>query len=281
MLNFISDFINKTAVYRLMLYYLLLLFLVSCIYSMLGILPFSLQSFLISTTVLVAVCWIVNKVLAGIFKATPKKESAVITALILLLIVTPTATLENLILLALTAIIAMVSKYILVIGKIHIFNPAAIAVVITSYFLSSSASWWVGALPMLPFVLMGLSVVKKINRREMVSAFMITTLITALVLGFVSGSDLVALFRVLVFTSPLFFFAFSMLTEPLTTPPTAKHQIIYGVIAGFLFAPGVHIGSFYPCPETALVIANIYSCLANPRVRLEAGFLKKLKWGRT
>ncbi len=40
------------------------------------------------------------------------------------------------------------SLYILSLNNKHIFNPAAIAVVITSFALGESASWWVGTASM-------------------------------------------------------------------------------------------------------------------------------------
>jgi ferredoxin-NADP reductase len=61
---------------------------------------------------------------------------------------------------------------------------------------------------------------------------------------------------------------FVMLTEPLTTPPTEKLQIIYGAIVGLLFVPGVHIGSFYSTPELALLLGNIFAYVVSPKEKL-------------
>jgi ferredoxin-NADP reductase len=69
-------------------------------------------------------------------------------------------------------------------------------------------------------------------------------------------------------TTPLFFFAFVILTEPLTTPPTKGLQIGYGVLVGVLFAPWVHIGSFYFTPEIALLAGNIFAYLVSPKQKL-------------
>jgi len=67
--------------------------------------------------------------------------------------------------------------------------------------------------------------------------------------------------------SSLFFLAFVMLTEPLTTPPTALLRIVYGAIVGFFFAPNVHIGSLYLTPEIALLVGNVYSYIVSPKGR--------------
>src|SRR5258708_38616884 len=75
------------------------------------------------------------------------------------------------------AILAMASKYVLALYKKHLFNPAAIAVVITSFVLHDSASWWIGTVSMLPFVLIGgLLVIRKLRQEDMVWSFFIAAL---------------------------------------------------------------------------------------------------------
>jgi ferredoxin-NADP reductase len=64
------------------------------------------------------------------------------------------------------------------------------------------------------------------------------------------------------------FFAFVMLTEPMTTPPTNKLQIIYGILTGILFSPDIHFGSLYFTPELALVAGNIFSYAVSPKYKL-------------
>jgi ferredoxin-NADP reductase len=59
-----------------------------------------------------------------------------------------------------------------------------------------------------------------------------------------------------VIDSPLWLLGFVMLTEPVTTPPTRLRQLAYGLFAGVLCVPQLHLGSFYLTPELALVIAN-------------------------
>ena len=44
-----------------------------------------------------------------------------------------------------------------------------------------------------------------------------------------------------------------MLTEPLTAPTTRLPRLAFAALVGFLFAPNVHIGSFYFTPELALL----------------------------
>ena len=67
--------------------------------------------------------------------------------------------------------------------------------------------------------------------------------------------------------SPLFFFAFVMLTEPLTSPTMRFPRLAFAALVGFLFAPNVHIGSFYFTPELALVIGNLFAWAVTPKGR--------------
>src|SRR5258708_24998391 len=99
---------------------------------------------------------------------------------------------------------------------------------------------------MVPFVLIGgLLIVHKIRRFDLVGAFFLTALGTIFVTNVLKGSSPLAILQEALLYSPLFFFAAIMITEPLTTPPTKMLRIYYGAIVGFLFAPQVHLGSFF------------------------------------
>ena len=67
--------------------------------------------------------------------------------------------------------------------------------------------------------------------------------------------------------SVFFFFAFVMLTEPLTTPPTRVPRIAYGALVGVLLIQAPHIGSFFFSPEIALITGNIFSYFVSPKGR--------------
>src|ERR1039458_3314614 len=157
MLSMIDNFLNKTTMYRLVLYYLLGLLLAALALSLIGILPYSPVGLLYSVFFITLLCWIVNMVSAWIFKVPTNVESVYITALILALIMTPIKTLDIAYFgfIAWAAVWSETSKYILAINRKHIFNPAAFAVALTAITINQSASWWVGTLWMLPFVIAG------------------------------------------------------------------------------------------------------------------------------
>lgn len=278
MLNTIDDFLNKTTMYRLLIYYLGGLLGIAVIVGLFGNLGFSSVALVISTAVLLTACWVINRVFALIFNTSVNHESSIITALILALIITPKLGIYDIMFLLAASGLAMASKYILTVNDVHIFNPAAVAVVITAFGPQQNASWWIGTAAMLPFVLSGgLLVMRKIRREQMVMAFFITAfLITALFTWFSHGSPLTAI-KQTALTSPVFFLGFVMLTEPLTSPGTKNKQTWFGILVGLLVPPQVHIASFYTSPELALVIGNIFAYIINPRIRLFPVLTQKIR----
>src|SRR5205085_11940794 len=129
-----------------------------------------------------------NWILGSIFEVPTNIESAYITALILALIIDPVKSPGDLLFPGWAAILAMSSKYILALNNKHAFNPAAIAVVITSFALGESASRWVGTTSMLPAVLLGGALLmRKLRQGEMVVLFVTASLITICVVSLVQG----------------------------------------------------------------------------------------------
>src|ERR1035437_1058675 len=111
----------------------------------LGYLSYNPLAIAFSAAFAAAVCWAVNKVLAALYHVPANPESPLTTGLILALIITPAFTTHNLVFLPAAGGLAMASKYLLVIRKQNIFNPAAIAVVLTAFGAGDAASWWVGS----------------------------------------------------------------------------------------------------------------------------------------
>jgi ferredoxin-NADP reductase len=229
---------------------------------------------LFSTGFLLAVCGITNWLFAKGYGVPANAESANISALILALIITPITGYHDLIFLFWAGVLAMASKYIIAINHKHLLNPVAIAVAVTYFMVNQSASWWVGAAPMLPFVLLGgLLLVRKLRRSGLVLSFFFSAVTAIVVLSALAGqSPFTALQQTLLY-SPMLFFAFVILTEPLTTPPTSGLRVVEGLLVGVLFAPQLHIGSFYITPEVAMLIGNVFAYLVSPK----AAFVLQLK----
>lgn len=279
-MNIIDNFLNKITMYRLVLYYLIFLAIVAAIFSLIGTMPFGFIDLALSASLILSVSIITNITFSQVFKTPANTESVYITALILLLIITPLRSMQDAVFIGWVSVLSIASKYILAINKKHIFNPAAIAVVVTAFALNYPASWWIGTLSMLPFVLAGgLLVVRKLRRFDLVISFILVAVSIILASAFFQERDILKTFRTIVVESPLFFFSFIMLTEPLTTPPTENFRMLYGGLIGILFAPQLHIGSIYSTPEIALVLGNIFSYIISPKEKLFLKLKEKIKLG--
>lgn len=258
---FIDDFLNSTTMYRLVLYILIGYLAVALVLSFFKLLPFSPVNLIFSAGVLIIVCWTTNKLFAKAFNAPTNLESVYITALILSLIITPINSLSQLLYLAAASVLAISSKYILAIKKKHIFNPAAFGVFLTFLIFKFGASWWVGnAYMLIPVLMGGLLVVRKVRRLRMVVAFLVVYTVFA-------GPHLIQI----ILESPIFFFSLIMLTEPQTMPPRKNLQIIYGGLVGLI--------SVFQAPEIALLVGNIFVYIFSPKEKLILKLKEKIQIG--
>ncbi|HEY5220694.1 MAG TPA: RnfABCDGE type electron transport complex subunit D [Candidatus Paceibacterota bacterium] len=266
-MNFIDRFLNNITMYRLVMYYLIILLAIAAIFGAVGILPYSPIAIIFSTLFLVLTAWAASGICATIMKVPQNSESAYITALILALIITPGLPNDasTVIFLAWAAVLAMASKYVLTIDKKHIFNPAALAAAVTALAFGGTASWWIGGnLAMLAFVIVGGALIlRKIQRFDLALTFLVFALASDVVTHI--GFDPVSTIEKALVHTPLFFFASIMLTEPVTTPPTRRWRMIYGAIVGALFSPFIAVGAVTSSPELALLVGNIFSYIVSPK----------------
>jgi ferredoxin-NADP reductase len=269
MIKWIDNLLNRITMYRLVLYVLSTLLGAAFVMSAAGIMTYDPFALAFSTAFLLIVCAFANWAFAKTFGVPSNLESAYITALILALIINPIQSYGDLWFLFWAGVLAMASKYILAVNGKHFFNPAAFAVTLTYFTINQSASWWVGDAPMLPFVLVGgLLIVRRLRRFDLVLSYFAVALAAILAASLVNGSNVLSELERSILYSPLVFFGFIFLTEPLTTPPTRRLRMIYGALVGFLFTPLVHLGSFYFTPELALLIGNVFSFLVSPKTML-------------
>jgi glycine betaine catabolism B len=269
MLSFLDNQLNRITMYRLVLFVLIFLLVAAVVFSITGVLAYDPFALLFSIAFLLAACALTNWVFARTFGVPSNLESAYISALILALIISPIQSYGDLWFLGWAAVLAMASKYIVAIKGKHLFNPVAFAVALTYFTINQSASWWVGDAPMLPFVLVGgLLVVRKLRRFDLLFSFLAAAIAAVLAASLADGTSAITALQRSLLYSPLLFFGFIFLTEPLTTPPTRKLRVVYGALVGFLFAPLVHLGSFYTTPELALLAGNVFSFIVSPKTML-------------
>ena len=272
--------IDRITMYRLLVYYLLAILGTAMVLGAVGKLAYSPMEIAMSAAYITLICWISHKVFEHVFEAPTNPESTLITGFILALIVAPATMPKDYVFLTAVSGLAVASKYLLAVGKKHIFNPAAVAVALTAAGAGDTANWWVGTALLAPVVVTGgVLIVRKIKRGHMVVSFMAAALVATAGFSMLSGGDVVSTVIKTISHSSLLFLGFVMLTEPLTSPGTLEGQRWYAVLVGVLFAPQVHIGSLYSTPELALVSGNILAFLVSPRAKFVASVAEVKRWG--
>lgn len=266
MFGFIDRRLEAVTMYRLMLYVLGAMSLVGVAFGFVGWISTPGTALFGSLACLLVVCFASNRLFARIMGAAENAESSMITALILFLILFPAEKPGEYGHLALAGVIAMASKYLLTAHRRHVFNPAAFGAVAAGL-LGWGASWWVGSAAMLPVVALGgLLALRKTRRGYLFVAFALAALASMALTGQWAPAE--------AFLSwPLVFFGAVMLTEPLTMPASKPWQIAEAAIVGLFFAVPYRLGPLYSSPELALLVGNLFACVAGMkrtyRLRLE------------
>lgn len=270
-LVFVDKFLNSVTMYALLIMGLFLISFSAFILSFFGLISLEPIPLLISLVTLVLVSMLSSTVFSKIWNVPSNKESAVITAFILFLIVSPANTAFDLYVLLGIAVVAQLSKYVLGFKGKHFFNPVAISAVLLGLFGIGNIVWWVGSIYLLPVVaVVGFLIVRKIRRFNLFVSFFAGSVLSLFLVQIYQGS--VSQFGEVLWQNitswPLIFFGTIMLTEPITMPPTKRKQMAYGFIVGLMFSIPFHIGPLYGTPELALIIGNIFSYCVSFKTRL-------------
>ncbi len=270
MLAIIDRRLNNVTMYRLLAYGLVLLLAVSLLFASLDLIQLDYLSLVASISVLVVSCLTSNWLFAKIYQVPANSESAFLTALILALILNPTLKTEGIVGLVVAGVIAMASKYLLVLNRKHLFNPAAIAAVAIVLLGLGRSTWWVGSANLLPFTLVfGFLIARKIRREDMVLCFVVTAVAMITVMGvLVDGRGLGEMLAEAFLSWPVIFLATVMLTEPITTPPGHLERNTYAVLAAVLMTSRWDLRFIAASPALALVLANIFSYVVGSKQRV-------------
>ena len=250
--------IDATAMYILVVYMLTILVVCSLIFGLIGLVAYGFVSQLISLIVAVGISLGTSIVFAKIWGTTANHHSSIITGLIIFFLITPGVVFLDYLILAGTVFVAVISKYIFVYRKQHVFNAATLGVFLLSLTGYGVATWWV-ATPwlLIPVTITGAIVVIKIRKWELMTAFFVTGFLVFLFEEYRFGSVLTESWPLYFISYPSLFLGFFMLTEPFTMPPTKKTQMFYGALVGFLSNTGLLKPLITMTPELALLVGNL------------------------
>ena len=262
--------VDRTTMYRLVFWYLAALLVAAFVLGLVRLIAIDPAALALSTVLVLASGYLANQIFARLFGAIPNVESVYITGMIIVLIMQPAAATD---LAAIGAVLAasvwaMASKFIISLRRRHVFNPAALGVALPALLLDQPATWWVsGQIWLLPIVVIGgLLIVRKLRRIDLVLAFAISNLGVTVLTG--NAGDALGSIKFALLDSPFFFFAFVMLTEPLTAPQGRFWRVVYGALVGGLAAPNIAIAGYYFTPEVALLAGNLLTLVVSPQGRL-------------
>jgi ferredoxin-NADP reductase len=266
--------LGTLSMYRLVLFALLALLLISLVLSALGIIvsPTPLE-IAVSFVVLAVVVAAVDAAAQRLLHLPWRLESSLVTALILLFVLRPGVELPALTGLALAGALASLSKYLIVWRGRHILNPAAFGAAVVSIvgsfgafsWLGTSASWWVGAPSLaIPVAVLGLAVLWRTEKVRVVLLFLVLAVATSVLRQFVQAQefgipvDLGTALSFAVLQSPFLFLGAFMLSEPLTLPPRRWQQFTVAAVVGVLAGWPLSIGGLFTLgQERALLIGNL------------------------
>lgn len=175
-------------------------------------------------------------------------SGAVLTGLIVAMVLSPH---EPWYVGAATSAIAIVSKYVFRSRSANVFNPAALALVISFYVFGTGQSWW-GSLPDAPpvmwavLVATGAFIAQRVNKLPMVLAFMGTYYALFTITAFVGDPrDVAEVYRTPDLQAALYF-AFFILTDPPTSPTRYRDQITCSaIVAVTSFTLFTFVGAVY------------------------------------
>jgi Na+-translocating ferredoxin:NAD+ oxidoreductase RnfD subunit len=196
-------------------------------------------------------------------------DGALLTGLIIAMVLSP---MEPWSVAAITGAIGVLSKYVLRVGSANVFNPAALALVATFYWFNTGQSWW-GALPeVTPVALVllfatGIFITDRVNKIPLVRSFLGTYYLLVTSSAFAGDpAKVAALYRAPDLHAALFF-AFFMVTDPPTSPPKQRDQLVNGaIVAVASYAVFELIGAAYFL-LAGLLVANMFEAARRSRGR--------------
>ncbi|MBV9577508.1 MAG: RnfABCDGE type electron transport complex subunit D [Chloroflexi bacterium] len=159
-----------------------------------------------------------------------------------------------------TSALAVLGKRILMTGRGHIFNPAALALVLAPIAFGSGESWW-GALGdvswvwLIVLIAAGVFLVDRLNKFPLVLTFLAAYFGFFLVASTLNAHAVAEMFRE-PFLQAALFLAFFMLTDPPTSPNRYVDQVWFGLLAALTAGAAQLLGAGQVYLLIAVLVPN-------------------------
>jgi ferredoxin-NADP reductase len=234
----------------------------------------------LSLLIAVTVSGAVTYVCAAVVRVPPGADSWLITGLILFFILPGVSDPETALTVAVGVAAAAASKYVLAWRRRLIVNPAVAGAVVVYALAYAEVGgigypiWWIAAEPLLiPMVAIGVLLVTALREWRLVVVFLLASLATIGVLELAEGGQSLQFWYI---SSPTFFVAAIMLPEPLSSPTTRVHRLVYAGIVGVLMywqvsVPVSDAFSIEFVPEIALLVGSLYAFVVRLATRSPSG----------
>lgn len=226
------------------------------------------DALLYSLLIAVSVTGAVSALGAAAVRVAPNSDSWLITALILFFVLPGATDAGTAVTMVVGSAAAAASKYVLAWRRKLIVNPAVVGAVLC-YGLAYAdvgsmayPTWWIAAESMLlPMIVLGVLMVTATAGWRLAATFLVASAVTILVVAAVDSGGELSMWLV---SSPMFFVAAVMLPEPLSSPATAGHRMIYGVLVAVLmyWQQTFEITDSFALeftPEIALLVGCLYA----------------------
>ena len=155
-----------------------------------------------------------------------------------------------------------VSKHVVANEREHIFNPAALALLVSVPLFSTGQSWW-GALGDAPgpltllLIAGGVFIVDRLNKFPLVLAFLATYFVAFAAVSMFDAGAVAEMFRS-PFVQSALFLAFFMLTDPPTSPNRFGDQVVIGVVAALVACASQLLGAGQVYLLLGVLAANVW-----------------------
>ncbi|MCM6760968.1 RnfABCDGE type electron transport complex subunit D [Rathayibacter sp. ZW T2_19] len=268
MIGTLDRALGRITMYRLVWMTLAALLAVALGYSAAGLIFFRPLEIAATAVVAVASTTAVTWLLAKAVRSPAHLESSLVTGLLIAFLLFPTAEPGALLVVALVGAIAAASKYVLAWRGRHVFNPAAVAVLLVALAQGllegtpaegslTAAAWVLPTGALWPWVLVAaLLIVARVRRWSIFLVFVLVAGSVSVSQSVLAGQEVGAAALSVLTAYPFVFAGAFMLTEPLTLAPRRSQQLVVAVVAALLTSVPFHWGILYSSPELGLVVGN-------------------------